>query len=250
MRNIAIIPARGGSKGIPRKNLIDLDGTPLLEWTINFALKEQAFDEVIISTDSAIIAENVLGDRNASIPFESMHEGDCKKVRSNLSIHRRQLMHSGSAAKTSDTVVQISIDFGLRLNDTIFLLQPTSPFRVPGEIQALHEKLSECKSVISVKKIDSPHPQKTFQLDGKGHFLRSDDLANLEKPRQQLGEFFAPDGAYYVTNVEELRRKKTFFNLDTGTLLRSGINTINLDSMEDLEIARTYAPKHRELLGD
>jgi CMP-N-acetylneuraminic acid synthetase len=243
MSRIAIIPARGGSQGIPRKNISDLFGTPLVLWTICFAVKEEIFDSIIVSTDSEQIARVIAEEFNFNINFQKLKPGESCKILNNLFVHRRLDAHSGATSKTSDLVADLVQDFHLKGEDFIYLLQPTSPFRESHELEQISDLLAQGAShVVSVKKAESPHPKKVFQIDDRSKPVNILELSNLETPRQALGDYFAPDGAYYVTTVTEFSKNNSFVSQNLVTLQRKGIKTLNIDSPEDLETARLYAP--------
>ena len=107
---IAIIPARGGSKGLPGKNLLDLSGHPLIAWSILFALEIPEFKRIIVSTDCPLIRDTAIRYK-AEVPF---------------------LRESGLAsdtAATSDVVIDVIKRCNLDCSDTLVLLEPTSPYR-------------------------------------------------------------------------------------------------------------------------
>ncbi|ASY14018.1 N-acylneuraminate cytidylyltransferase [Candidatus Planktophila dulcis] len=240
---IAIIPARGGSQGIPRKNISELFGTPLIMWTINFALTQNKFDAIVISTDCPEIAGVVAASFQLKSEFSQLTPGEFWRLHENLFIHKRLDELSSSTSKTSDLVTSLVRDFELKDQDLIFLLQPTSPFRVNDEVEQILDLVAEGFSrIVSVKKAESPHPKKVFQMDQSKRPLNLRELSNLESPRQSLGEYFAPDGAYYVLLVSEFLETKSFISQDLFALERVGLKTLNIDSIEDLEIANLYAP--------
>ena len=137
---IAIIPARGGSKGIPNKNIIDLCGRPLIQYSIDSAKGSKYIDKVIVSTDSEKIAE-VSRKSGADVPF------------------LRPVGISNDVAKSSDVVIH-GIDF-LKENygdeyDYVILLQPTSPLRTAKHIDKAIELCinSDSSSLVSVKELN------------------------------------------------------------------------------------------------
>ena len=125
---VSIIPARGGSKGLPRKNIVDLSGLPLISWTINASLKSKYIDRTIVSSDDAEILE-IAQNHGAEI------------------IHRPSNLASDSS--TSEVVLEHALnvldDQGTGKIDYIVLLQPTSPLRSCNDIDAAFEKLLKKK---------------------------------------------------------------------------------------------------------
>jgi CMP-N-acetylneuraminic acid synthetase len=120
-------------------------------------------------------------------------------------------------------------------------LQPTSPFRSLEEIIEIADlkKRANAESVFSVRKVESPHPSKCFQIDDQNHvFINGEILANLQTPEQKMPTFYAPDGAFYLVSRELLRKEKVFVNRDSICFIRSGPKTINIDTELDLSFAQ------------
>lgn len=243
MNRVAIIPARGGSEGIPGKNISDLFGIPLILWTVYFSLKKEIFDLIIVSTDSEKIANVISDEFNVNSNFLKLKPSESYIIRDSLFIHRRLDAHSGSNSKTSELILDIVNDYALIPEDLIFLMQPTSPFREEHEVDQILALLAGGAShVVSVKRAESPHPKKTFQIDESGKPRDLFELSNLESPRQALGDYFAPDGAYYATTVAQFLNNNSFISPNLVVLHREGLKTLNIDSPNDLEIANLYAP--------
>lgn len=126
MQRIAIIPARGGSKRIPRKNIIDFDGKPMIAWTIQAALESGCFDRVLVSTDSEEIAEVAIS-AGASVPFLRQENADDATPSSQATI---------SALKQAETHWQTRYD-------RVAQLMPNCPLRNAGHIRDAVEHFSQ-----------------------------------------------------------------------------------------------------------
>ena len=190
---LAIIPARGGSKRLPRKNILDLCGKPLISWSIEAALKSKYISKVVVSSDD----EEIL---NISSNFGA-------------DIIKRPYELANDTATTFDTVKH-TID-NLEKYDYIVLLQPTSPLRnekhIDEAIELLEEKQAD--AIVSVCEMDhSPLWSNTLPKDGNmNNFLR-DEVLN--KRSQDLEKYYRVNGAVYICKTDKLLENKSFFLKD------------------------------------
>jgi CMP-N-acetylneuraminic acid synthetase len=246
----ALIPARGGSKRVPHKNVRLVGGKTLIDWAIELARKSPLIAMTIVSTDS----DEIVSKSNLLAPFlekfESSPMGSLVEIDSGFVIHKRELESSKDHSRTISIVEEI-----FRISDIIseelLLLQPTSPFRSTSEIAELIKLKLETNaaSVFSVKKVESPHPSKCFELNEKSQISMSlNALNNLQTPELELPEFFAPDGAFYLVAREFLKKEKVFVNQDSVCFKRSGVGTINIDTELDLDFARFIAETNTSFL--
>ena len=190
---LAIIPARGGSKRLPRKNVLDLCGKPLIAYTIEAALKSKYIDKVIVSSDD----EEIL---NISSNFGA-------------DIIKRPIDLANDTATTFDTIKHTIDNF--EKYDYIVLLQPTSPLRnekhIDEAIQLLEEKNAD--SIISVCEMDhSPLWSNTLPKDGNMSNFLKDEILN--KRSQDLEKYYRLNGAIYICKTEKLLENKGFFLKD------------------------------------
>jgi N-acylneuraminate cytidylyltransferase/CMP-N,N'-diacetyllegionaminic acid synthase len=187
---LGVIPARGGSKGIPRKNLVNLNGKPIISYILTSALKADCLDRVIVSTEDKEIAQ-VSRKYGAEVPFFRPSELASDDV-SIIPV----LKHVADYLENTE-----------RWNaDIVVSLQPTSPLTSPDEIDSAVQKLIEtgCDSVVGVcNAVD--HPFWTYKLDGDRVLpLISSNQHCLQ--RQELPEVYVFNGALYV------RRRKLLVN--------------------------------------
>lgn len=221
---LAIIPARGGSIGIPRKNIKNLNGKPLIAYTIEQALKSKQINKLIVSTDDFEIAE-VSKKIGAEVPFyrpESLSNSESPSV--DLVLHAiSELEKMG------------------HFFSTVCLLQPTSPYRPDGVIDAAIEQFlkSNSKSMVSIRKVPQHyHPYWTYtNVDGK---LQS--LTDSETPtrRQDLPVVYHRDGAIYLVDVDFVKKNKTLLSEDlTGFEIESP-ELINIDNLDDWNTAEKH----------
>lgn len=183
-RVLAIIPARGGSKRLPRKNILSIAGKPLIDWTIEAALSSEYVDEVFVSTDDQEIA-GIASKHNISIP----------------ELRPRAL--SSDYASTQDVIFYTLENFGNEA-DIIVILQPTSPLRVAEQIDGaikLFEK-NNAFSVVSVTPCEHP-PMWSNTLPENCSMEGFLDAAS-NKRSQDLDIYFRLNGAIYVYDVAKL----------------------------------------------
>lgn len=217
MNVLGLIPARAGSKSIPRKNLVDLGGRPLIAWTIEAAMNS-SLSKVIVSTDSNEIAA-ACKSLGAEVPFmrpEKISEDD------SLSID--------VVGHALDTLEE---DF-----DSVMLLQPTSPFRSVSDIDDAIQLLAEADSVISVEAVEGMHPARMKFINTDGYLvdpLFAEEVENM--PRQQLSPLYIRNGAIYLTRITSIRQR-TFKGAKSRALIMPSSRSINIDSEFDLQIAR------------
>ncbi|MGH2307421.1 cytidylyltransferase domain-containing protein [Aliarcobacter sp. ERUVET-8] len=190
---LAIIPARGGSKRLPRKNILDLCGKPLISWSIEAALKSKYISKVVVSSDD----EEIL---NISSNFGA-------------DIIKRPYELANDTATTFDAIKHTINN--LEKYDYIVLLQPTSPLRnekhIDEAIELLEEKQAD--AIVSVCEMDhSPLWSNTLPKDGNmKNFLR-DEVLN--KRSQDLEKYYRVNGAVYICKTDKLLENKSFFLKD------------------------------------
>lgn len=192
MKALYLIPARGGSKGVPRKNVRELDGKPLIVHTIEHALKVAPKEDVVVSTDSEEI-QTVAAAAGASVPFvrPSQLAGD-------TSGSREVMLHAIDFFATSG-----------KEYDTIVLLQPTSPLREPADIKRAVELYasSDADMVVSVAPARTNPYYNAFEADKEGYLKISKGDGKLTR-RQDAPEVWEFSGAIYVIRVASLRERK------------------------------------------
>ena len=219
---LAIIPARGGSKGLPGKNIKELCGKPLIAWSIEQAKPCSDIDKTVVSTDDEGIAE-VAKQYGAEVPF----------------IRPAEL-----ANDTSPTIDVIShaINWLKEHEDYqpeyILLLQPTSPLRAREDIDGVMQMLKDknARAVVSVCKTDH-HPWWSNTLPENGNmkdFLRP---AILNKRRQDLPVFYKLNGAIYLAETDYFHEQYSFFGPDTFAFKMPKERSIDIDSDIDFKIA-------------
>ncbi|MGB9927145.1 MAG: cytidylyltransferase domain-containing protein [Methanosarcina sp.] len=216
---IAIIPARGGSKGIPRKNIKLLAGKPLIAYTIEEALKSKYLNQVVVSTEDEEI-ENI-------------------SKRYGAEVIRRPSSLARDDSPTIDSVLHAfeALDIKKEKTYIIVLLQPTSPLRTFEDIDnAIKLFLNKkCESVISVCEYGHS-PYWAYKVEEE-YLKPVFGNTYLKMRRQDLPKCYMPNGAIYISTVDFLKDFKNFSHLKTYPYLMPFIRSIDIDSDIDFIFA-------------
>lgn len=221
MRVLGVVTARGGSKGIPGKNVRPLGGRPLLAWTAEAALAARRLSRVVLTTDDERIAEVGRG-CGLEVPF--LRPADLARDDTpTLPV----LQHAvAELEKAGDRF------------DAVCLLQPTSPFRRPGDIDGCIELLASAglDAVVSVLPVPPEHnPHWVYFRDGEGLLRLATGEEQPIPRRQELPPAFHRDGAVYVTRRDVLMEGSLYGRRLGGFLADS--RSVNLDTPADWELA-------------
>lgn len=225
--SIAVIPARGGSKGVPGKNIIDLGGKPLIAYTIEAALQSDVIDRVVVSTDSEKIAE-VAARLGAEVPFLRPAELATDSA------------HSADVVEHAVGFVEAAEKVAFKY---VIMLQPTSPFRNARHItEAMRTFLDgPHESLITIKRQEYP-PWWMFRLDGDRlttavTWKPGVNIFNMV--RQDFPDVYRPNGAFYVTYREKLRESGNLINPNScGYYIMATEDSVDIDTPADLAVAR------------
>ena len=218
MKILGLIVARGGSRGVPGKNIKKLGGRPLLNYTIESALAANFLTEVALSSDDDMIIETAkkLG---ISVPF---------KRPSNLA------EDDTSSLAVIQHALRFYIDKGKNF-DAVCLLQPTTPFRADGLIdQAITKfKSSNFDSLISVREIPSEYnPHWAFEKKDGILKIATGEQQPISR-RQELPPAYYRDGAIYLTKTEIILKKNSLLGEKIGFIETLGNEHINIDTPQD-----------------
>jgi CMP-N,N'-diacetyllegionaminic acid synthase len=220
---LGIIPARGGSKGIYRKNVKPFFGKPLIFWTINAALKAKSLDRFIVSTDDPEIA-SVSQSLGADVPF----------------LRPPNLAQDNSAG--IDSVLH-ALDM-LPNYDWVVLLQPTSPFRSHEDIDSIFDfcKRKGAPAAISISEVDQ-HPYWMSRMDQFDRLTPIFEVGLEAKFRQDLPKVYALNGAIYLAQTNWLKEKKTFMSSETLGFIMSKEKSLDIDTQDDWEFGEYLMSK-------
>ncbi|GAB3439363.1 acylneuraminate cytidylyltransferase family protein [Insolitispirillum peregrinum] len=221
LRVLALVPARGGSKGVPRKNIRDLGGKPLIAWTIEAALASRYIDDVVLSSDDAEIIETAVA-WGASAPFVRPAELATDSADS-LSVVR----HALRALPTT--------------YDVLVLLQPTSPLRSTADIDGaigtcLQAGAAACVSICEVEK----SPFWMMEVQGNGRLSRLLADKPLPTRRQDAPPSYTLNGAVYVARCSDLLAGNGFLGDDTVPWIMPKERSFDIDTEFDLKYLRFY----------
>lgn len=230
MKILGIIPARGGSKGIPRKNIKLLGGKPLLQYTSEVALKSKLLSQVILSSDDDEIIDTAKN-LGLEVPF---------KRPENLSGDKSQTLH----------VIKHALKYFEKMGvfyDAVCILQVTSPFRSVDFLEKAISKFikNNTDSLISVLKV--PHeynPHWTFKKNRKNKLEISTKDDVLISRRQDLPEAFYRDGSIYITKTNVIQKENSLYG-DSISYIESNINFhVNIDTNKDWKKAEEILKKY------
>ncbi len=216
---LAIIPARGGSKRLPRKNVLDLQGKPLIAWTIEASINSKYIDRTIVSTDTNEISTI------------------SKQFKADVIIRPTEL--STDTASSYDAILH-TIDSISEKYDYIVLLQPTSPLRTSQHIDEAIVKLIQKKAdaIVSICEMEhSPLWSNTLPDNGSmKHFLKK-EIKN--KRSQDLPLYYHLNGAIYICDLEQLKKEKSFIiEENIYSYIMNGFSSVDIDNRIDLELAK------------
>lgn len=221
MRNIAIIPARSGSKGLKDKNIRLLNGKPLLAYTIEAALQSECYDTVMVSTDSEEYAK-IAREYGAEVPFLRGDENS-KDNASPWEVMKEVLLKYKEMGKEFDTFT---------------LLQPTSPLRNAQDIQNAFAEMKEkdANAVVSMCELEcSMHLVNTLPDDLSMDGFISNEQYN--KRRQDIRPYYRFNGAIYISKVETFMKHMNIYDDKCYAYIMDRKRSYDIDDEFDLKIA-------------
>lgn len=217
-RVLAVLCGRGGSKGLPRKNVLDLGGKPLIAWSVEAASNSRLLDRTVVSTDDEEIAQAARA-AGGEVPFMRPAElaGDTTPVTEAM-IHMVESLHEHY--------------------DIVVLLHATSPFRTGGDIDDCISKLvaTGADTCVSFSEMSKP-PSYIVQIDENDR-IRPMEGSGLLKRRQDTERYFLPNAAIYAVWTTFLLRERKVYSDDTAALITPHERSIDIDDWFDLEVAR------------
>lgn len=214
---LAIVPARGGSKGVPRKNLRLLGGKPLIGWTIAAARESRYIDRLVLSSEDEEIM-SVAASLGCEVPF----------------VRPREL----AADDTPGIAPVLHALEALPGYGVVVLLQPTSPFRSSQDIDACIEKCASGQAPACVSVVEPGHsPYWTYRLDASDRLTPVIAGNTLPARRQDLPPSYALNGAVYAAHTEWLVRTGEFIREDTAGYIMPAVRSLDIDTELDLRMA-------------
>lgn len=220
MNNIAVIPARSGSKGLPDKNIKELNGKPLMVYSIEAAINSSLFKTVMVSTDSEVYAE-IARDYGAEVPF------------------LRSAETSSDSATSWDTVLEVLDGYeniGCTF-DTFCLLQPTSPLRMSEDIVAAYDIFTSRNAFSIVSMTELEHPLSWCGTLGENDSLDGFIEKGKEKQRQVQEKHYRPNGAIYIASIPEFRKESFLYRKGSFAYVMPKERSVDIDTEFDFRFA-------------
>lgn len=228
MNTLAVIPARGGSKGIPRKNVRDLCGKPMMAWTIEAAKRSRWIDFVLVSTDD---------DEAAQVAME-WDVDDVRRTGPNLH-------HDACTSRwiDVDALEHLHHEHGVD-PDALVRLHPTSPLRTHEHIDAAIDEWNKRGAVVGVERAPK-HPDKCFRRAADGRLTRWSGPGGGMIPRQDMERAYAVNGALYATRVDYFRDGFSVWGDETYGFVMDEEASWDVDTPFDFRVAE-HLLRHRE----
>lgn len=224
---LAVVPARGGSKGVPGKNIRALAGMPLIAYTIEAARAAKSLTCSVVSTDNEDIAR-VARELGGDVPFMRPPE-------------------LATDMATSLPVVQHAVREMERIRacrfDAVVMLQPTCPMRTGANIDDAVKLLYEsgADSVVSVVEVGGYHPFRMKRIVAGDHLVNYIEQGFEDmRPRQVLPPVYIRNGALYVARREQIMEKQSFVGEDCRAFVMSERDSVNIDTLADMLVAEHY----------
>jgi N-acylneuraminate cytidylyltransferase len=222
MKIIAVIPARGGSKRIPQKNIIDFMGKPIIAWTIEAAQKCNLFDRIIVSTDSSNIAK-VAKNYTLDVPFLRNDKSD----------------DMSTVTEATLVAIQQAEAYYNEKYDVVVQLMANAPLRDEKDIQVHIKNFFESKKIFQISsfKFGWMNPWWAFKINkhGSHEWMLKEGIG---KRSQDLEELFCPTGAIWIAKVEALKKAGSFYGPDYNFCELNWKHSVDIDNFEDLEFAK------------
>ncbi len=219
MKNLAIIPARGGSKRIPRKNIKEFCGKPIIAYSIEAALSSSLFEEIMVSTDDAEIAD-VARQYGAKVPF------------------MRSAENSNDFSGLTDVCIEVVKCYGsLGMNfDAVCCILPTAPFIRSEKIITAKKMLESGRYSCVFPVVEYDHPtQRSLRIEDG--FVKMRWPENVNKRSQDLEKTYHDAGQFYFIKTEALLSEKNFFTERCGALILNKLEAQDIDDEVDWKLA-------------
>ena len=218
---IGIVPARAGSKGLPRKNIAPLCGKPLIAWSIEAGLRSQYIDLVIVSTDSNKIA-SIAAEYGASVPFIRPAELATDETPTiDVVIHALEYLNNQRKQRFDYTV----------------LLEPTSPLRDEADIDRAIKQLVDnigASSLVGISRTEAQNPAFLVGLSENNFLLGLDQSEIKPVRRQEIKDVYFLEGSIYVSDTKTLIARRTFCHQETLGCIFPKWKSLEVDDIEDL----------------
>ena len=219
MKTLAIITARGGSKRIPRKNIKEFCGKPIIEYSIEAALKTGIFDEVMVSTDDAEIAR-IAEAAGAKVPFFRSDENS---------------NDFATTAEVVDEVLNAYMDRG-EYFDLACCIYPTAPFVTPDAIKTAMETLAREKADVCIPVVRFSFPPQRCVVVNEGRLVPKWPEC-MKMRSQDLEPYYHDCGQFYCLDVKAFLEQKAIWMKDIVPYIQDESTVQDIDTLEDWKIA-------------
>tara|TARA_Y100001954_G_C15750225_1_gene573257 strand:+ start:242 stop:982 length:741 start_codon:yes stop_codon:yes gene_type:complete len=226
---LGLIPARGGSKGVKKKNLVKIHNKSLTEWALINLIKTKYIDKIIVSTDNDEIY-NLVNSIGEYTPFKRPKE------------------FALDESKSID-VIKHALDFENKNNrfyDFIVLIEPSCPFRTPNQIEQCLEMISanpEITSVVSLVEVEDNHPIRMKKILPTGKIIPYLDAEPEGLRRQDQEKIYIRNGGVYVFNSKKIKKDILYGDNVHGLIVDRNKFGFNIDSEMDYELSKIIADK-------
>ena len=229
---LGVIPARGGSKGIPHKNLYNLNGKTLISYTIESAKQSKYLTRFIVSTDSKEIAQ-VAKQYSASVPFIRPAE-----LATDEALSVDVMKHAVLEMERQDV---LRYEF-------LVMLQPTTPLRPAGLIDKVIEKLIKtgCDTVITMVDVEAYHPARMYRIENDMLINIMDERIPM-RPRQELPSVYIRSGDVYASKRNVIFEKNSLIGGDCRPVIIPSKTAVNIDTIKDMILAEYYLKQQAEI---
>ena len=231
---LGVIPARGGSKGLPGKNIREINGRPLIAWSIRAAQGSRLLDRTIVSTDDKDIA-GVARTFGCEVPFMRPSE-----LASDTANSTDVALHALEACQVEDG------EYGF-----LVFIEPTSPLRTSDDIDAALELLAShprAESIVSVAQAEAAHPAFCLTTAPDG-LIKPLDSEIKSLRRQDLSEVYFPEGTIYISKVPPLVRRRSFYHELTLAYPVERYKQFEIDEEMDLVMVEALMKWKPEIYG-
>lgn len=217
---LAIIPARGGSKGIPKKNLVSVAGKPLIQWTIEASMHAHCVTDTLVTSDD----QNILS--------------VAERLGANVLERPPELAQDTTPSEPVIYHALQSLAATGHEYTYLIVLQPTSPLRTAQHIDDAFKTFTahSAQALISVV-APKKHPLKAFTLNNNGCLQGLFDDASPFKCRQELPPALMPNGAIYIVNVADFLRNQRLFQKNTIPYVMQAADSLDIDDPDDIHTA-------------
>lgn len=225
-----LIPARGGSKGLPNKNMIDVNGFPMLDYTISAAKESEFIDTVVVSSDDEKIINYALSKNTQALRRP-------KEFSTDESTAHEVVNHFSEIVTIKHNIDEVIICY----------LQPTSPLRKSKHIDEAFKILlkNEKDMLISVSETINI-PYKMFNIDENGFLapIFEEGMSNMR--RQDLPKTYIANGAIYVFPLKVFKRTNKIPSNNSIPFFMSKEDSVDVDSIDDLKLVKSLMSKDKE----